>query len=195
MGVPVMGSINVRPETGKLFFDFRYRGKRCREQTTLEDTPANRKKMRQVLDKIEAEITLGQFEYGKYFPASPRARQFKEDIRRSDISQDDVPLFSEFGDTWMEEMKIQWRESHYDTVMLTFEKYLKPAFGEQMVNCITKADILQFRTGLAKVPGRGGRESLSAERINHIMTPLRMILNEAADRFDFNSPYRGIKSL
>lgn len=190
-----MGSINVRPETGKLFFDFRYRGKRCREQTTLEDTPANRKKMRQVLDKIEAEITLGQFEYGKYFPGSPRARQFKEDARRSDISQDDVPLFSEFGDTWMEEMKIQWRESHYDTVMLTFEKYLKPAFGEHMVNCITKADILQFRTGLAKVPGRGGRESLSAERINHIMTPLRMILNEAADRFDFNSPYRGIKSL
>jgi integrase len=27
------------------------------------------------------------------------------------------------------------------------------------------------------------------------MTPLRMILNEAADRFKFTSPYQGIKSL
>ncbi|MBM9960880.1 integrase, partial [Pseudomonas aeruginosa] len=35
----------------------------------------------------------------------------------------------------------------------------------------------------------------SATRINHIMTPLRMILSEAADRFEFTSPYINIKSL
>ena len=39
-----MGNIVARPETGKLFFDFRYRNKRCREQTALDDTPANRRK-------------------------------------------------------------------------------------------------------------------------------------------------------
>ncbi|MCG5517216.1 DUF3596 domain-containing protein, partial [Ectothiorhodospira sp. 9100] len=30
-----MGSVRVRPQTGKLFMDFRYRGERCREQTAL----------------------------------------------------------------------------------------------------------------------------------------------------------------
>ena len=35
-----MGSINVR--SGCLYVDFRYQGKRCREQTLLTDTPANR---------------------------------------------------------------------------------------------------------------------------------------------------------
>ncbi len=54
-----MGKIVARKETGNLFFDFRYLGKRCREQTVLADTPVNRKKLQKVLDRIEAEITLG----------------------------------------------------------------------------------------------------------------------------------------
>lgn len=38
-----MASINVR--NNKLQVDFRYKGKRCREQTRYVDTPANRKKL------------------------------------------------------------------------------------------------------------------------------------------------------
>lgn len=60
-----MASINTR--NGLLYFDFRYRGQRCREYTRLSDTPQNRKAMRRVLEKLEAEITLGMFDYGKYF--------------------------------------------------------------------------------------------------------------------------------
>ncbi len=190
-----MGSVSVRPENKKLFFDFRFQGKRCREQTTLDDTPANRKKMKQVLDRIEAEITLGQFDYGKYFPDSPRTQQFREMKRRKEMALADTPLFSTFADVWLAEMKIQWRESHYDAVSHTFKKHLKPAFGDKEVSHITKADILTFRASLAKVSGRKGNESLSASRVNHIMTPLRMILNEAADRYEFSPAYRGIKSL
>ncbi|QID17343.1 DUF3596 domain-containing protein [Nitrogeniibacter mangrovi] len=40
-----MGSIRKRADNGKLFLDFRYRGKRCREQTDLDDTSANRKRL------------------------------------------------------------------------------------------------------------------------------------------------------
>ena len=40
-----MGKIRSRTETDKLFFDFIYLGERCREQTALSDTPANRKKL------------------------------------------------------------------------------------------------------------------------------------------------------
>ena len=36
-----MASIRCRKESGMLMLDFRYRGKRCREQTLLPDTPAN----------------------------------------------------------------------------------------------------------------------------------------------------------
>ena len=34
-----MGSIRARMDNGLLFFDFRFQGQRCREQTLLENTP------------------------------------------------------------------------------------------------------------------------------------------------------------
>lgn len=190
-----MGKIVERPETGKLFFDFRYDGKRCREQTTLDSTPANRKKLESILKRIEAEITLGTFEYHRYFPNSPRAKEFTKqaEVQRAREAHD-TPLFEAFSKDWLDEMKIQWRQSHISTVEGTLKNYLNPHFGEKEVGRITKKDILDFRASLAKVTTRSGKQ-LSASRINRIMTPLRMILSEAANRFEFSSPYHGIKSL
>ena len=68
-----MGSIRARKETGQLFFDFRYRGQRCREQTLLDDTPANRKRLEKALAKIEADIAAGSFDYAATFPTSRNA--------------------------------------------------------------------------------------------------------------------------
>ncbi|WP_309045661.1 Arm DNA-binding domain-containing protein [Marinobacter sediminicola] len=190
-----MGKIVERPETGKLFFDFRYAGKRCREQTALDNTPANRKKLETILKRLEAEITLGSFEYHKYFPNSPVAQKFTKqaDVQKAREAHD-TPLFKEFSQDWAGEMKIQWRQSHASTIEGTLKNYLNPYFGEKEVGHITKKDILEFRASLAKVTTRS-KKSLSASRINKIMTPLRMILSEAANRYEFSSPYHGIKSL
>ena len=190
-----MGKIVERPETGKLFFDFRYRDKRCREQTALDNTPANRKKLEAILKRIEAEITLGTFEYHKYFPNSPKAQEFtrQAELQRSHEAHD-TPLFSEFCETWMDEMRVQWRKSHITTIEGTLKNYLIPEFGEKEVGHITRQEILSFRASLAKVQTRS-KKPLSASRINRIMTPLRMILGEAANRFEFTSPFQGIKSL
>lgn len=190
-----MGKIVERTETGKLFFDFRYAGKRCREQTTLDNTPANRKKLEAILKRIEAEITLGTFEYHRHFPNSPRAEQFTKqaEIQRAREAHD-TPLFEAFSKDWIGEMKIQWRQSHITTVEGTLKNYLDPHFGEKEVGHITRQEILSFRASLAKVQTRS-KKPLSASRINRIMTPLRMILGEAANRFEFTSPFQGIKSL
>jgi len=190
-----VGKIVERPETGKLFFDFRYEGKRCREQTTLDSTPANRKKLESILKKIEAEITLGTFEYHRYFPNSSKAKEFTKqaEVQRAREAHD-TPLFETFSTDWLDEMRIQWRRSYISTMEGTLKNYLNPHFGKKEVGRITKKDILEFRASLAKVQTRSGKR-LSASRMNRIMTPLRMILSEAANRFEFSSPYHGIKSL
>jgi integrase len=72
--------------------------------------------------------------------------------------------------------------------------HLRPVFGDKGVGEITKADILAFRSQLAKVPGRKA-ETLSAKRINAVLAPLRQILNEAADRHEFITAFRNIKPL
>lgn len=189
-----MGNIRARKDNEKLFFDFIYQKVRCREQTALDDTPSNRKKLQTILSRIEAEITLGQFNYAAYFPDSPRALKFQEQQQRSRTGVTDTPLFRDFAATWVNEMQAQWRLSHKEGIELNLEKYIFPFFGDKEVGHITKAEILEFRSSLTKVTKRNGK-TLSASRINHIITPLRMIINEAANRYDFSSPYHGIKSL
>ncbi|KII75292.1 Arm DNA-binding domain-containing protein [Vibrio renipiscarius] len=192
-----MGSVNERG--GQLFLDFRYKGCRCREYTKLADTTVNRNRAARLLKKVEAEITLGTFDYGKYFPNSKLRTRFNEVDERRRTAQayfnaPESPSFEVFARTWLSEMQIEWGPRHFEEVDGVLNKYLLPTFGNKKISAINKGQILQFRSILAKVPGRKGGY-LSPSRINHIMTPLRMLLNEAADRYDFTSPWKNIKAL
>ena len=75
------------------------------------------------------------------------------------------------------------------------QKHYLPFLGERKVDSITRNDLLKFRSVLAKVPGRNGREGLSNARINKIMDPLKRIFEDAAEEFDFITPYIRIKQL
>jgi integrase len=197
-----MASIRVRSETGNLFFDFRYRGERCREQTSLADTPANRKKLGKILDRIEAEIAMASFDYRRYFPNSPNASRFDEPSLPNATAGavaaapagTDTPLFRDFAQTWYDEREIEWRRSYRETIRISLDKHLLPVFGAQRVGAIDKAALMAFRAELAKQPGQGGKR-LSASRINHVINPLRMILVEASLRFGFPDPMQGVRSL
>lgn len=191
-----MGSVRVRKGQETLFFDFRFQGKRCREYSQLKDTKTNRTKMQRVMDRIEAEIKLGTFIYSHYFPNSPNAKKFDEQENKSRYDQfsDQTPLFEEFVEDWFLENEVRWKRSYRENVEHILSRYLKAEFGDKKVSYITKAEILKFRASLAKVKN-GNKIGLSADRINHIITILRMILTDAADRFDFNNPTQNIKAL
>ncbi|WP_288727461.1 site-specific integrase [uncultured Psychrobacter sp.] len=186
----------MRGRFGKLVVDFRYLGKRCREKTSLEDNPANRKKLAQVLKKMEAEITLGIFDYAAYFPKSERAQEMTALADRAEACISRNPTFRQFVDIWYEEKKIEWRPSYRQKTQIILDKYLLPEFGGKAVHAIKKPDLLTFRSSLAKVRyGKDGQSSLSVARINQIMILLRMILEEASDRHEFEMPYKNIKNL
>jgi integrase len=189
-----------------LFLDFRFRGNRCREQTLLEDTPANRKRLAKVAEKIEELIATGSFNYRDFFPNSKNAVKFDlpepplaplaeavSSLGRPGVGE--TPLFKDFAELWFTEKSIEWRTSHKKTIRDDIDKRLVPRFGEMAVGAITKADILAFRADLAKAPARGKKTTLSNSRINKILDPLRQILCEAADRFDFRTPFQNIKQL
>ena len=161
----------------------------------MDDNPSNRRKLQSLLDRIEAEITLGSFDYGKYFPGSSRVAQFRHHEKLLAQQCAKTPLFKVFAEQWFDELEPQWRNSHTKNMRQTLNKYLLPNFGDVAVDCISKADILAFRATLTKLDGTNRKKALSASRINHIMTPFRMILNEAADRYDFTTPYRNISPI
>jgi integrase len=188
-----MGSIRER--RGLLFIDFRFRGVRCREYGKLSDKPANRKRLQTIVERVEAEILLGTFDYAAYFPNSDRIAQFKAHENRIEQVQSDTPTFSDFSDLWFTENEVSWKYSYQITLRSSLDKHVLPAFGAQAVSQITRAEILAFRAKLAKIPRKDGSTGLSPARINTILVPLRLILSEAADRFDFESPYKNIKML
>ena len=98
---------------------------------------------------------------------------------------DNTPTFAEFAEIWLSEKNVEWRDSHRAAVINVLEAYALPFFGDKKLNDITKAEVLQFRSTLAKEPLRKD-SPLKASTINKTMTPIRMIMNEAAERYEFN---------
>lgn len=188
-----MASLGAR--SGRLYIDFRYQGKRYRESTSVADTPANRKQFAVLLKKMEAEITLDTFDYQKYFPEGKSSELFKS--RKADIKRGKCGprLFNAFCEVWFSEKQVEWRQSYKDTVRNSLDVHILPYFDGKALDEIDKGLIMSFRAHLTTLPGQSQGTSLSASRVNHIMTPLRMIITEGSDRFKFQNPWQNIKSL
>ena len=172
----------MRARHGVLIVDFRYHNIRCREKTNLTDTPANRKKLEKIIEKMEAEITLGIFDYGAYFPKSDKIEQMKQLDDRVETCVSRKPTFGQFSQTWFDEKQVEWRPSYQQKMRIMLDNYLLAYFKTKPLHTIRKSDLLDFRSSLAKVRyGKDNQTSLSVARINQIMIPLRMILQEASD--------------
>ena len=190
-----MASIRTRKGSKFLLVDFMFMGQRCRETTNLLDNPANRKKLEKVIQKMEAEITLGIFDYKSYFPKSNKADELMALKERADTIFSDTPLFGDFAKLWFDEKKLEWRPSYQIKVRIILEKYLMKHFGHRALTAINRADVLAFRASLAKVNHGKANNTLSATRINSIMMTLHMILEEASKRYKFENPSEDIKNL
>ena len=189
-----MGHIRTRKETGKLYLDFKYQNLRCREQTAMLDTPANRKKLEKLLQRIDAEILLGSFDYQAYFPESRMSKKIKPQQKIIDRHISDVPTFNEFYNIWYSEVEIGWRRSYKITIIAIVKNHIMFDFGDAVLNEITRPDLMQFRAELSRKTQRNGNK-ISAETVNKVMKVFKMIVTEAADRYEFNNPFRGIKPL
>lgn len=128
---------------------------------------------------------------------APRTKcepQVIEAVSEADIAPS-LPDFGEFAAKWFSENEVRWKHSYKQTLRSALDKHILPAFGDKDVSEVTRSEILDFRSNLANLPGREIGKGLSPARINTIMVPLRLIMTEAADRYDFDSPYTKIKSL
>lgn len=199
-----MAKVRVRPETGTLYLDFFFRGVRCREQTALQDTAENRRKVQSLLNRITKEIRQGSFDYAATFPESPRGERFapgkevrpEAQVRRAptDEANVSIPDFRTFSITWRAEMAPQWRRQHRESVDATFDAHLLAEFGNRRVDSITKADVLSFRARLADLPGRSSAK-LSPTTVNRTMGLLRQCMTEASERFGMPDIFKGVKRL
>jgi integrase len=74
----------VRVKSGRLFFDFSWRGIRCKEYTGLPDTAENRQRCEQKIRVVERETARGTFDYRHHFPRGSRLYLFHPELRSRD---------------------------------------------------------------------------------------------------------------
>jgi len=166
-----MASIRARKETKTLYIDFRYRGVRCREQTALKDTLANRRRLVRIAKKMEQEIGAGTFSYRRYFPNSKRADMFEapvtnsprptedelagaavsatqsgDDPSRTCVHVTESPLFVTFSEQWYSEREIDWKRSNQLKVRDILNKHLVPRFMCH-ASCYTPVDAASRNKG------------------------------------------------
>lgn len=156
----------------------------------LEDTPANRRRMEAVLKKIDAEITLGTFDYGKYFPNSRKRAEFAPHTGAGQRSE--LPRFADFARQWRHEKAVEWRRAYAESIDSILRRHLLPEFGERLLGTIERAQVLDFRSRLANA---GTTRARSAVTVNRVIGVMRMILEEAAVRHGTPNPCLGIKRL
>lgn len=182
-----MGNIRVT-EAGYLYFDFFCKGVRCREYTELKNTPESLKLMNEAMRKIDGEISLGTFNYSRYFPGS------RNELKILDTNTGSGRLsFEVYADRWYKNNKVAWKPStrrDFDSIL---NLHLIPYFKGKALTEITKSMIKEFRTHLSELKGKKGR--MSNKRINNILCVLRLMLNEAAEELDFTNPFVNIRPL
>jgi integrase len=194
---------SIRTRNGKLFMDFYYTGVRCREQTDLDDSVLNRRKLERLLNAITQDINLGIFVYRDVFPHSSKAAQFTDADEQALIKkQHNVHLvtdrqqklrstdFAAMALDWYETNLCRWQPGYQYNIRLIINSYLIPTFGSQQLHEINRAAILQFRAELAAL-----KPEKSADFVNHVMGTLRMILAEGAARYNLPAVFTNIKTL
>lgn len=208
-----MAKVRARTDTGALYFDFSYCGIRCREQTDLNDTLANRRSMEKTMERIEAAIRDGSFDYAAFFPESPRAKRFGTRARvtapvpsarpvtsgfeylsgHSATAQRSLPSFAEFARIHFREQGVGWRVNTWEWMTSLLETHLLPAFGNRPLGSIRREDLLTFRADLAERTTHGRR--LSPKTVNVVMRILKAILTEASARYGIPNPAVNIRRL
>lgn len=187
-----MATVGIR--RGKFYIDFRYKGVRYREQTDIVDNAANRKSVNQLIKKMDAEITLDTFDHLKYFPKGKSSDKFKVQQHVRDNANLAPQVFECFAEVWFNEKQVEWSDSYRTIARNRLDKHIIPFFKGRQLAIIDKAMIMQFRSEVASMPGQGGGV-VTASCVNNIMLPLRQILREGADRFNFPDPWKNIRHM
>lgn len=139
--------------------DFRYQGERCKEKIALPPTPANLKYALRLKATIERDIELGQFDYAKYFPNSPRAKR----MARNRGAQ---YTMREALNTWLDKVERELEPETYADYAADVRGIWIPRYGDWKVDAFTLQVLRDWI----------GEQSCSRKRILNMLTPLRQAM-------------------
>jgi integrase len=172
----VVKKVHVRVnEAGTLYFDFHFRGVRCKEYTRLTDTPDHRKRCEKMAQIIANEIDLGRFDYLRHFPYGSRRYLFTG-------RPDGNISFEHFAqESWLPHIRTKVRESTAEEYEGILHVRVFPLIGSILLREFRPEYIDRLINHLRSLRGMQNRP-LSPRRINIILLRVRSVLDLAYKR-------------
>lgn len=168
--------IKIRSSTG-IEISFNFRGKRCRETIKIPPTKANLVIAKNKRASILYEIGLGTFNYAKHFPDSKYAAILGKLTSKT---------IKEALEEFLQKNRKTYQASTLKGYSSAIYYHLIPAFGHIAIPKLTARDIKDWMAA----------QTISAKRINNVLTPLRLILRDAyLDELIDNNPAERVPNL
>ena len=188
-----------KPGSKRLYTDFRYHGQRIVKSSNLEDTPENRKKLHEWVERQKKKIATGTFVFAEAFPgASATEKAFHARLEGWDYRpQPQDVLFSDYVEGWgkrfLAKCKSTTKKRDHEQII---NYWLNPHFGKQTFFQITGVAMKEFvENELVFQTGKKQGLRLSASRIRNILIPLRAIWEDACEeyRWELSNPFAYLK--
>jgi integrase len=169
----------VTARNDRIQISFTYQKNRCREIIPREPNAKNLKDAFEIKQMILTEIKLGTFDYAKRFPNSVNAKKHSTSARS-------LITIEEALNNWL---RVHQRHLAMSTIRdynSAINFHLIPIFGHIYLSDLTAPMVKNWIASL----------KISTKRINNIMTPLRMIFEEAfEDEVIPKNPLKRIRNL
>jgi integrase len=185
------GSILRKNGSKKLYVLCHYQGRRIEKSTGLDDTPANRRKVRDWLDRQGRKIEEGTFVFAEAFSgATDEEKEWFAQREGWDYSPEPRNiLIGDYIESWYRQVWL-----HFDSLTkqqdfrCSIDTWILPLLGEKTFYQLSGVELGQFIQKLRWRNGKRKGEQLSQKRIKNIVSPLRAIWNDACDEYRWNLP-------
>lgn len=141
---------------------FSFRGVQCRELVDLPHNRANEQYCQRLRAEIQGKIARGDFNYGDYFPQSPRAAIFGQGVARTKKLGPALKAYRERVQKTLE-------PSSFDGYRKAIDHHLIPWCGEMHVGELKPSDIRDWVS----------LQTVKLKTIRNRLIPLRVVLDEA----------------
>ena len=180
------GAVIRKPGSKKLYVLFIYFNRRVEKTTGINDTPANRKKVRVWLDRIIERRDTGQLVFAEAFPgASDEEKAYFAKLEGWQYAPEprDV-LFGDYVKEWLQTVWTDLPEgTKKDDYRQIIDYWLVPYFRHHTFFQVSGVELQKFIASLKWKRGKNKGQQLSKARIKNIIIPLRTIWNDACDQY------------
>ena len=193
------GYVIRKAGSSRLYVLFTYHDRRVEKSAGVDDTPANRKRVRTWLDAIMMKLRDGKICFSEVFPDANDTEKswFAAREQRVHTPKPDEVTIGSYIDRWRQEVldgyDSEIKKFDYDVILRC---WVIPRYAEKTFYELTRLEVQKFIACFkCKIGPRKGQQ-VSRSRASNIITVLRTIYNDAVDEYHWDlsvDPFRNIK--